>query len=66
MLNNNFESNGRINATVDRMRTRGLVEIVLQEHNLENQPINTGIWDSKKNTWKTVADQYQQTKCATP
>ncbi len=28
MLSNNFDSNGKNNATVDRMRTRGLVEIV--------------------------------------
>ncbi len=48
MLDNNFDRDGKINATVDRMRTRGLVEIVLEEHNLENQPINTGIWVNKK------------------
>ncbi len=65
MLNNNFDSDGRINAIVDRMRTRGLIEIVLEEHNLENRPINTGIWDNK-NTWVTVADPYQRTKGATP
>ncbi len=36
MLNNNFDSDRRINATVYRMRTRGSVEIVLEEHNLKN------------------------------
>ncbi len=65
MLKNKFDINERINATVDRMRTRGLVEIVFEDHNLENQPINMQCGTTKK-TWVTVADPYQRTKCATP
>jgi len=35
-----------------------------EEHTLEKRPPFTGIWDSRKNTWRKVRSKYLKAKCS--
>lgn len=57
VLNNNFDSNGRIKATVERMRTRASVEMVLEVHYLEMRRINARPGTKKKYCVRSVVEE---------
>ncbi len=51
-----FLQHGRTKATVDRMGTRALVKIILEEHDLETLLINTGTWKTME--WQCLLAIY--------